>query len=206
MSRVKCVGCGDSFKKIGNHWSYNPDHRPTLSERELAIARGALMGDGTLVRNSKHAALRVWNTNTEFLEWIGSELEAVSYGVTKVEDPGPTEVMGVETMQKAQFRVQTVCHPDFEDFRSWYSTGVKQFPTDTISPMATKVWYCCDGSARTRNLVMISATNESANPEKLANLVPVEVTKVENGFVYFDRHQFLDYIGDPVPGMEYKWQ
>lgn len=202
---IKCDNCSVEYSKIGQHWRYRPGHRPDITDRQEEVLVGALLGDATLIRNGKNCAVRLHNTNVEFLEWFSSELEGIVYDVKMVDESGDTEILGVKCSQKDQYIIQTCTHPHFNKFRSWYESGQKRFPDGEISPLATKVWYCCDGSNHaSSNNVRISVYDQLDQSDKLNSLTPID-TYVNSGMLYLDKSQFLRWVGDPIKGMEYKW-
>jgi hypothetical protein len=110
------------------------------------------------------------------------------------------------------YRTHTVSHPFFTDMYSrWYPDGEKQFPDDLeLNPTQLKYWYAGDGTLSTQNkrpFARISTSNESHRAEWLISLLPTNATYSGNyiNIPTEETNEFLEWIGDPLPGYEYKW-
>ena len=208
-SMVECLDCGKNFdsKKGRNvHIGQTSCEYPELSQKQKQITTGLLMGDAWL----NGCFMAIDNTNFEFIEWLEDELEIV-HGKTalrKMDDPNHND--------QKRMRLQT--HSWFEQLRSWYDGGKKKFPEDLeLTPMILKVWYACDGSLVEGNRsdyyeARISASNErEGNLEGLFEDTPLNPTvyrntNVEIVFGANEREAFFEWVGEPVPGFEYKWR
>jgi hypothetical protein len=95
--------------------------------------------------------------------------------------------------------------------REWYSSGEKRFPDDLeLDPIAVKYWYAGDGRLATHNVnpfSRIATRNEADRSEWLIELLPVDATFSSN-YINIPTDQtpeFLNWLGEAVPGYEYKW-
>lgn len=187
---VGCQECGKEVSRLGIHW-YNQDHYPDLSQYERDLLRGLLLGDGSVSKR----CIRVTNTNYEFLKWVGEELGILSSSVKEYSD---------------RWMFNSRSHPFFGELRGWYSSGSKRFPEDLeLSPIMVKMWYCGDGNLGSRgNRAQISTANEADRPEYLKRLfADVGLYPTWDGYkLSFQLEEFVDYVGESIPGMRYKWK
>jgi len=215
----KCPFCGESFQKIGTHWQWNPDHRPSLSDHQFELLTGVLMGDGSIqqYRSGRKPHMDICMVNKDFLVWLDSELEIFSTGVClrrtseeiKKNKQG-TKLWEDSTFQD-QYRLTTRAHPQLEPLNDWYSSGKKTFPTDlTLTPTILKMWYVTDGNYHKGN-VRFTATNENNNKQKVISYFDeIGIDASWNGKKNIRLHRrsiddFFSYIGEPVVGFEHKW-
>lgn len=222
---IECPECGNLYPKLGSHWRWNSDHRPNIDDRQHEILTGLLMGDGTVQREG-NPNMKCRMTTPEFLEWIDEEMGILGCGVK-------FEMSAEESARNSRERKlnfdaheddysdvyiwSSRNHPDFSQYSDWYSTGRKRFPDDLeLTPLIMKVWFCGDGSLRSddrtnsRPYLSIAASNEEDRREFLFGLFSEQpaIPKWTSGSVYFsvdDSEYLWEYMGDPLPGFEYKW-
>ena len=79
-----------------------------------------------------------------------------------------------------------------------------------------KIWYVCDGYLNTANpkpRVRISSVNESDRIDEIAEWITeetgieVNTSKNRERILFNTRRtqEFFEYVGEPLPGFEYKW-
>lgn len=206
--KKKCPGCRKYFTNIANHWRYEPMHRPRLTQRHHDILTGWFMGDANIVRSrgpDSYPYMSINNTNKEFVEWTKDELGIFSGNITSWLKEGRENEM---------YRFATTSHPGIERYVEWTSSGDKIFPNGLeINSLIGKIWYCCDGTYQQKsNMAKIYSFNESDRVDFLLSLF--EEHDIECGWyedscsIVFDgenTQRFFRWIGDPIPGMEYKW-
>lgn len=125
------------------------------------------------------------------------------------------------------YRLVTTAHHELQQYADWYSTGEKVFPQSiNLTPTTLKHWYCCDGTMDTwdgSRRIRISAGNEEQNKDKLKDyfnnvglpqptLTSIEggtsqydYTELQIGFTVEDSKEVFSYMGEPLPGFEYKF-
>jgi hypothetical protein len=192
------------------------------------------MGDGSVnTQSNAKPRFRVDNTNQRFLEWVDNELGCYSTGVRKVKTAsevassfsktGFTEDVDESNCQDV-YAVHTRTSPKFDEFAEWYESGRKVFPSNiSLTPLTLKMWFVCDGYANKRGssyYVGIQMANELSERDKIGGMFSdgpgVEVSywnvRDEEGCSYccaeFDvdsSQKLVSYMGDVVPGFEYKW-
>lgn len=124
---------------------------------------------------------------------------------------------------KTQYKWQTISHPEISQYEEWYSSGEKVWPEVKLTPTTLKHWYVCDGSFNNnehRFYVELHCSNERKNKEKIERMFDcagLEVSRWRDDKQDSGRYKtsailnnkesedFFDYIGEPLPGFEYKW-
>jgi hypothetical protein len=112
--------------------------------------------------------------------------------------------------------VRTRTHPYFNELRQWYESGKKRFPDDlSLTPQLTKLWYASDGYLDVgqwgRPRLEIKARNENDRTEFLLDLFrehgfdPLYIRN-EIRFTCDETEQLIEWMGEPPPGFEYKWE
>jgi len=208
-----CKDCGNEYSRITTHWSQTSCKYPEVSDDELELFEGLLLGDGTIpdISNTKrnNTFLAVEMVTPRFLYWLVEQSQLFTKPRLKDEYVNNNN-------WNATYVAQTISIPEISDIRNrWYPKGKKKYPTElTLTPFMAKLWYCGDGglnwSGDTTAYANIKCSNESANVENLLELFR------EHGFgptfrqerICFnsDTKEFLEWIGKPLPGFEYKWE
>lgn len=196
----KCPKCGEVFDRLGAHYRWNPEHRPDITPRQHAIVTGILMGDGSAHKNDKTTRVKLESYNDKFTKWIFKELGNLACSIY---DNG----------------VYTFYHQELNGYSNWYKEDGKVFPKMNIPRITMKVWYCGDGGLQWPNgnseyaLSTIRCCNEKSRLDRLVDMIedstPLTCRTGKSGRIIFPRSvtkDFLEYIGNPVPGMEYKWE
>ena len=206
----ECPGCGKEYKYLAKHWNKNSQcSHPTITPRQIEILTGLLLGDGSVYRKDTPYIQAHMNTKP-FLEWLDEEFQhnSLSTGVRRAHEGG------TESHPNPSYRWQTRSHPKFEYFAEWYSGGNKDFPDDLhLTPLSAKVWYCCDGSLKYTDglpYVWIANSDQSHRADYLESLFQKHgfdpsFSSETLKFSGKNRERFFEWIGDPLPGFEYKW-
>lgn len=230
-----CPACGNKYKKLGNHWAENPEHRPDLTDRQCEIIVGLMMGDGCLDRCNVEPRLMVNMITPEYLHYIddifGCLGTGVSFGMTAKDAAAMNRESGFRPGAKEEnysdiYRWWSRTHPELNEF-NWYSgeSGKKVWPEDiNLTPTVLKHWYAGDGYRRTSDkngVISVAMSNEAKNTEKVTKYfenagLPLPSnytnsernngkTKCDASFTVEDSKELWEYMGDPLPGFEYKW-
>lgn len=195
----------DEYKKINN--------KLINSELIQEIVTGLLMGDGWVHKEEgKNASFSIELTNKRFLDWLDQKLGNISTGVRPKKNSDNIFIEG-KKVDKAKncYILRTRRLKAFNKFNSWYSSGEKRFPEINLTSMILKMWYICDGSYS--DYPVIYSSNENDRKEfvlSFFNNLPLNpnFNKGGGGCLQFKRvetEEFFSYIGEPVPGFEYKW-
>lgn len=226
-----CQECGETYKAIGQHWSGKQCSHPQISNYQDDIIKGLMLGDGSLYRTTKNASMYVSSTNRDFLEWIDSEMGVMCTGNYNVvteedhleyaEDHGSIQP---NSQYKDVWTIKLRAHPYFNQYREWYGEKngrqvVMDVPEIEISPVMARVWYCSDGHMDFDEYgsghVIFTSENFGQHNERLMGSFTgrgfgghIENHNVMDGRIVFNRsgtQKFLDWIGEPIDGFEYKW-
>jgi len=225
MSKT-CPKCGDDFKSLGGHLSRSSCDYPELSDNQHQIVTGVLMGDGCIdTSGAGKPYLQIESITEPYLQYLDNELGVFSNGVKFVKSAEDSAESNRESgfHQNAVsenyndvYKLSTMRAPCFEEFLGWYDTGKKEFPEIEVTPTILKHWYACDGSLNTHEnsgSIEISAKNERDNLEDMkdsfSNEGLPEPELYGYGYLNFDVESsklLLEYMGEPLPGFEYKWR
>lgn len=149
--------------------------------------------------------------NGSFVEWVDSELGEQSTGVK--------EASGSRESTKQYYKVRTRRSPHIRQFLDWYPDGERVYQLVELTPLITKVWHAGDGHLQKKDangwqairLRFASAGEQVGSRESyftsLFQDLPVEPV-VEEQHVSFrvdDSKWLLDWMGEPLPGFDYKW-
>lgn len=230
-----CPNCQKEYKQIGQHWRWNPEHRPNLSDNLREVTTGLLMGDGSLNRGNKNPRLEVSMVNKDFLEYLDGLFSSFSNGVSlsrtaeeaakgnMERDTFPSKVVNVENYNDI-YKWSTCGHPAFKEFSEWYGHVGKIWPESLkLTPVVLSYWYVCDGyyaDKGTSDHMTIALSNEVENREKIDMYFEQEGFPRPNWKIYERSDGFIDaeirwgveasyelwnYMEGPLPGFEYKW-
>lgn len=220
---VECPGCGTEYARIGSHWSYPTSScdYPPFTNRQLEIIKGLNMGDGCIREASGYACMRVGSTNLPFLEWLDDRFGPLSAGVRLDRD---SETIAANNEGRGRwsdydfkdlYLLALRSHPTFTKLRKqWYTDDGIRFPDDLeLSPESLRMWYVSDGSINWQGeypYIAIGCSNENRRPQFIEGVfsdIGFDIGYSSNCIRVpsYQREQFLEYIGDTIPGFEYKW-
>lgn len=221
-----CPNCGDQFLNMGQHWKSSKCKYPDLSRKQKDLIKGIVMSDASVQFNvNNNNNIKIKMTNKEFLIWLKNELKEICHSKypTLVEKGDKSkenarEYFGADNIDKNsnykdKYHILTRSHPFNNIFDNWYNPE-KRYPIDKleITPTIAKMWYCGDGTLDTsKNRVSIACINESDRIESVADLIRdkgFRVNTTSEGRIRIsssDTADFLNWMGDPPPGFEYKW-
>lgn len=224
-----CHDCGKWFKKYGTHWSMSDCSHPEVSEEEHSILTGVLMGDGWVDKDKNNCRISVSVVEEEYLNYLDSKFGNLSCGVYE-DKSGETNAKikgGDPDNYRDTYRLQTICHPDLNTYGKWYKEDGKAWPENIVlNPITLKHWYVCDGHYKNTggdDYITISMSNEIKNTEKIESyfersglpsptwqkgtsvLKGVEFPRCVARWTVSESEELFSYMGDPIPGFEYKW-
>lgn len=228
-----CSGCGNEYTRVAQHWQLSSCEPAELSDDQLEILTGLLMGDGTIGSGSSESIRIEANmTNEQYLEYLDRQFPLYGNGVmlknTSEENVQRDRESGFNESADPSnysdtYTWRTMVCPVFDRFQSWYGSKGKQWPDDLeLTPIVLKHWYCCDGyrhDSESHDNITISMNNERRRRDSIEKLfenanLPVPTWQIN------DRGDFVDcvarftkpqsielwkYMGEPLPGFEYKW-
>lgn len=194
-----------------------------LTDRQRDIIRGVVMGDGWV--NTKNdgdtGRMGVAMVNKPFLGWVRDQIDPIVSDFSlrsSAEDLSEKNRKHGYTVNEENYNdmyiLRTHAISFIGDLCSWYDTGQKRFPESIdLTPMALKMWYCCDGSFVQSEYPVIYSANENDRRDVVLSLfdcVPVSPSFNDSGggaiqIIRDESDTFFEYIGSPPPGFEYKW-
>jgi len=230
---VKCPECGEEYKSLGNHWSWNLSHRPELTQKQLEVTKGLLMGDGSINNSGKNYRLETIMVSQNYLKYLDNVFGCLGTGVslykTAAKNAKENRNSGFSSSAKEQnysdlYQWRTRKHPRFNQFYDWYSSGEKVWPKDIeLTQTVLKHWYVGDGdydNSGKNDYMRITMSNETENIGKVSQYFtnaglpkPSNYSIRENDYTGYcrakwtveDSYELWDYMGEPLPDFEYKW-
>lgn len=195
-----CPDCGESFQKLGKHLTGGCS---VSVDREMVDA--LIVGDGTMDNGGSGNYRLTFTTVNERYADVVAEMLGPLYQTTK------SSRHEVEDRQ-ILYSVRSICCDEMtEQYERWYPDGSRRIPDDfEITPMVMNHWYCSDGHLKTENKnprLSIGCSYEQDRRSFVEGLFPFPTSYVgyEICFPTAITDEIVDYMGDPIPGFEYKW-
>lgn len=140
----------------------------TITPQVKDYLDGLLLGDGSIVKSGKIAALYILNQRSEHYDWIEKQISFFSENGIKcntyMRPASDFELNGRKYRRKEQIRLHTITYRNFLDQRiRWYPLGKKIVPKDLNfeNPKLLANWYMGDGSVvRDKNILIIRFSTE----------------------------------------------
>jgi len=222
---IECPTCGEEKKHIGKHWRFCTYPSLSLGKRELI--EGMVLGDGSVHNTRTNNFFTANMTNKKFLEWLDDSLGLFSNGVKlkatgeelaeKNKSNGLIDVVNPDEYRDS-YILQSKRHPYFNGLRNiYYNNKGKHFPNNLkLTKNMAKMWYVSDGSLmwgdKSGNAgLRIGVRSQMDREEYLISLfnsigfdIKLNGWNLQMGNKEAER--FLDFLGEPVPGFEYKWE
>lgn len=205
---VNCPDCGEDYTQLSQHWRLSSCSTPDLTDRQIEILTGLMLGDGRLVRkDGRKPYFSVSNTAKNFLEWFDNEMGVLGQGVRKHGEPE-------EEHHSQPYTCSTRSHEGLSRFTKWYDSDVDVISEVDLTPLVAKCWYVSDGTIlkpdKKRPTARITSRKTDEKKEKMRKLF------VEQGFsptwsntqLFFDAgdtEKLLEWMGEPLPGFQYKF-
>ena len=195
-----CEQCGREYRSLSSHWAKNQTcSYPEPSDELTDIIRGCLLGDGSLDNpNDGPPALRISSMRRPHIVWIHNQLSWLSRGVTRD--------------GRGAYRLRTLSHPVFHQYWTWMDAP----PTDgwTLSRSIARCWYACDGglewpgtSTQPRATWTITDDTKRTACKRVLHELDYHPMEWERRLAlsFDETERFLEWLGEPTPGSEYKW-
>lgn len=182
------------------------------------------MGDGHLQErgSSTNPSIVVRMGNREYLNSLYDELhphtsfrfvEGAEKVVERQKESGV--FAGDEANYSDVYELRFYAHSNFGKFRSWYPEegGAKVFPKSIkLTPELVKAWYVCDGHLeKSTGAVQIGIKSQVHQADMLIEKFDeLDFESYLSGnslrFRSQEANRLLGWMGDDVPGYEYKWK
>lgn len=210
-----CPECDEEYDSLGTHFRYNESHRPSISGEQHEVVTGLLLGDGCLYGRRD-------NGNKPFLTVTLSPEQAIDH-LREIFGCLSRNKQEVYTDGRKYHRFETRSHPELETYLDWYQPD-KIWPEDVeLTPTAMKWLYVSDGTYDTSDghrRVMIACAKEGEHTDKIERIFEQSGNPISRTYHYerdgrkddyqlhfnaSEAEQLFEYMGEPVPGFEYKW-
>lgn len=203
-------GCG-SYTNLAKHWAQSSScDYPEVSEHQLDVIKGLLMGDGSInLQNQRWSGrLELSVVSEDFAYEAAEELGWLTNRVSVRQKSGISK--------NEQYRLLTYSHPVFRElYNKWYPDSEKRFP-DRLEMNHTilRFWYLGDGSLKftvaDTPYVSIRVNNEADRKDYLVSLfdqLGYKATCSSNEIRVStdDTKELLSNI-DSVDDLSYKWE
>lgn len=215
-----CHDCGNEYTRPSMHWAQSSCSYPKIDERHHEILTGMMMGDAWAEGSDQKARVRIESVTKEYLEHLSKELP-ISRGVSlrrTAEEMAELTGSNVDNTRDV-YKLDTISHPELGRYRSWYQSGEKVWPDDIqLTPITLKHWYCGDGhynNAGSNRHIQLAMSNEMENTDKVSRIFDradfttsnynVQDTVCDLTFTVDETERLFEYMGEPLPGFEYKW-
>lgn len=219
-----CHRCGNKYDRLSLHWGMSDCSFPKITDTQREIITGLIMSDAHISKPSRNGLIDISSTNEKFIHHIDNILGVISCGVNEGPDSKRQKENYTRTNSGGElyefndvYRLHTHTHPEFGVMRDrWYTEDGKKYPEDLeLTPTSARYWYAGDGGIQKResgnHRVQITCSNESDRSEFLLSIF--DTTPVSPNFssdrLYTSHNEglkFLEWIGDSIPGYEYKWE
>jgi hypothetical protein len=225
---ITCPQCNNRYQRVGQHFALSECGYPKISDETTELLIGLLIGDGFIQKTSKNATLIIRMTNKKYLEWVdkitdnwlttdsGVYLDRTaeeSFELTKsISDPTSVD------NHRNYWGLKFTKHELFTELRDkWYDGSEKVGPDNiTLTSEQIKHWFVADGNLHIRKegegrpQLNIYANGLVRNgwDQSIFRNCPVTPRVDDGGFKFNadEAEELLRWIGDPVPGFEYKWE
>lgn len=212
---------------ISNIGAIRSDHMRGLLNKKIEndsyineVITGLLMSDASATKNTeqRNTQINIEMINGKFLEYIREIFGSLATDV-KTYNRTKTKYKSDEEYEAELYKLRTRRLKNFNKYRNKWYDDEKRYPLDSIelTPTVLKMWYVGDGDMstddrwNTKHYARITCLNEMDRQEKINNLFqnlsfqPNWNDGPRFTFGLDGSKEFWDYIGDPVPGFEYKW-
>lgn len=206
-----CPVCNEEKQRLAQHWRMSSCGFPDLRQAQRNIIDGLVLAGATVGGNGINPHIKIGTTNQALAEWIAHQLSWLCQTIYE-DDPGDEA--------QTVYAVRTTAHPGLQRYEKRWSPLPKskgRSPPNNyrLGSESARIWYAYAGGlewagpydSQRRMLfsalyddradwiqrVLDSAGHESFRRTKCVLLSPTTTAA------------WLDWIGDPIPGVEYKW-
>jgi hypothetical protein len=186
-----------------------------LTQHELEVIQGCLLGDGSLSINGKSSCFHYGSSNYDHVKYVWKQLKEL---VTPRYKDGPIKREIYDNRTKKtyiNYSIRTKSNKIFYNLRTkWYPEGIKIVPRDLkLTTTITLLWYIGDGSiAKDSGMIKLCTDSFDRDSLKLLNdqlqewnsWINFTVNRIYIKRIYAE--YFLKYIGEcPVESYKHKW-
>lgn len=201
---------------------YDELRRVDLSSNQKSVVLGSILGDGSLIKQSKskNARLQIGHCTKQldYLKWKKRLLDPFVNKIIPAEKPGNKIIQGKECYSTGYYLMNTIAHPEITTyFNKYYKKGKKRVIEEVIDELdllGLCIWLADDGSFSfhgSRTALRGSIATCSFNLTEIEILIET-VRKFFTGSIGIDRsnnsitlgktkylHELLDMITTILP-------
>lgn len=204
----KCPNCNEHKERLSRHWHHcGYPEVDWLTDQYLT---GILLGGGSIQGNGDAKHLVVKSTNERLARWIFGELDFLTHSLRKKTFEGEREPL---------FIVRTHAHDHLRRLRDeWYDEGGAKHirPDVDLSPDAARVWYALAGfveqtgpyPSQWRLAFSAEGDRRAEGIQTVLSRHSIECKRVDRRVIINPpaAEPWLEALGQPLPGVEHKWQ
>lgn len=216
----ECHSCGDNYSRLAQHWAMGDCNPNVITDYNHSILSGIISGDGSLdwSPGMKNPRIEITITNIKFLEWLKEQLKWLVGDIKEKSSAEEMNRMAIKAGYSnnpdclSAHRLRTMAHPDIRKYENWYGE-IKSVPESVeFDKTLIKLWYCGDGTLHwgrdmeSPSTAVITKTTDGK--EQIADRlrsIGFKCNIRDRGITMVNYKEFLDWMGNPVPGFEYKW-
>jgi len=204
-----CPECGQDKERVAQHWAMSSCGYPKVPDERRELLDGLVLGSGTISGNGSNRHLTIGTTSKTLAEWTAEQLGWLHHG-TRVDHPGGD--------RDPIYRVRTPAHPAINRYERWGTPRDNRAPPDSyqLTPRAGRVWWAYAGGLQwqgeydSQRTATISALDDGRARwiRRTLATVAIDATRAGKRIQWHGQQvrDWLSFIGDPVPGVEYKWR
>jgi len=203
-----CPACSDEYSRVASHWSNSACGYPEISVGQRAVLDGLMLGGANVDGQGSNRHLLASTTSALLAEWTADQLDWLHHGTrTSHGDAGDHQDV---------YRVRTPAHPSINRYERW-GDGETRAPPDNygLTRLAGRVWWAYAGGLQwqgeynSQRTATISALDDdrAAWVQRVLLTAGIDATRAGKRVQWHGQQlrDWLDWIGDPVPGAEHKW-
>lgn len=210
-ARGECPQCGQQYQRLSSHWSH-PNTEcdyPDIPDESRQLVAGLVLAAGSVSGNGQNRHVRIGTVTDVLAEWTADRLGWLCQSVRSEPSAGD------ETIHV----VRTVAHPDLNRYERWPtlpdSDGRRPPEHFALRPLAARTWWAYAGglewagpyNSQRRGVVSAKYDDRAKWIRDLLDNAGVDSRRADRRVVIppSELATFLQWAGDPVPGVEYKW-
>lgn len=205
---TRCPICGEEKERVAQHWAMSGCGHPEISQQQRALLDGLVLSRGTIAGNGSNRHLTISSQNRPLIDWVADQLDWLVHVVRREqpEDRSP------------QWRLRTPAHPAINRYERWHlgdRRGRNPPEKFQLHPLTGRVWWSFGGGLEWSGPYDSQRQGGfSAEDDRRASaLLDVldrsgfKATRQDKRvrFSPTELEAWLEWIGEPAPGVEYKW-
>lgn len=222
-----CKQCGNEYERIGQHWGHPQSlcSFPEPTQRQWEIIMGRHIGDGYWNTCNKNPFMEIQSICWPYLEWLSDTLVNLATEPVRI-------ATGEEISERMDGRMGECNRQDFygmylRSSPKWNEfIAMDRYPEDlTLTPTIFRHWFVSDWNTdrqekKRPHMRFNIADDPTIHATFQSWFDPLGVELVDGGtyentvtystcrgfrFSADDSQRLWEWMGDPVPGYEYKW-